>query len=258
MNKGLTAYKMIVADLDGTLLKSDKTMSDYTLSVLRRCRSEGIKVVFATARSLKRARPYLGLDANDAIICHNGAAIYYGRTKISPFCIPGALDILRSLRDKYPQMMLIANSSETYYVNFDAPAFLKNSKAVLTDFTKLPAQPVESIYAGIDCDERIDEIRSYLPANMNIRKIRENLILIMNGDAKKLNALKIMAEKFEIDLNDVLTFGDDLNDIGMIKAAGKGVAVENAVDEVKSAADETAASNDDDGVAHFIEKNLFS
>ena len=68
--------KAIVLDLDRTLLKSDKTISDFTLSVLERCHEQGIKVIIASARPIRAIWEYDKLLNPDAIIWHNGAAVY--------------------------------------------------------------------------------------------------------------------------------------------------------------------------------------
>ena len=69
------------------------------------------------------------------------------------------------------------------------------------------------------------------------------------GNSDKETALKTLVEYIGIDLSDVVAFGDDINDLGMLKLAGTAVAVSNAIDEVKAVADHITESNDQDGVA---------
>ena len=75
-------------------------------------------------------------------------------------------------------------------------------------------------------------------------------------DVTKENAILVMCEKCNISINDITSFGDDLADIGMLKMTGKGIAMGNALDEVKEIADIVIGSNDDDGIAEYIEKNI--
>ena len=74
--------KMLVTDLDNTLLRTDKTISDYTAGILNKCRQNGIKVVFATARPKRVTIQYLEKIPADAVILHNGAVIYIGGEQI--------------------------------------------------------------------------------------------------------------------------------------------------------------------------------
>ena len=70
-------------------------------------------------------------------------------------------------------------------------------------------------------------------------------------------AIKFLSKHLNIPLEEIICFGDDFNDIGMLKLCGKGIAVSNAILEVKNIADEVTLSNNEDGVAKYIEKNLF-
>ena len=78
-----------------------------------------------------------------------------------------------------------------------------------------------------------------------------------SGNATKEFAIKFLSKHLNIPLEEIICFGDDFNDIGMLKLCGKGIAVSNAILEVKNIADEVTLSNNEDGVAKYIEKNLF-
>ena len=85
---------------------------------------------------------------------------------------------------------------------------------------------------------------------------RDGLAMIMSENATKSRSLKLIAEHFGVRNDEVIAFGDDLNDIDMLSAAGVGVAMENAVPEVKRIADDICGSNEEDGLARWIEENL--
>ena len=70
--------------------------------------------------------------------------------------------------------------------------------------------------------------------------------------------MKTLVEHIGIDLSDVIAFGDDINDLGMLKLAGTAVAVSNAIDEVKAVADHITESNEQDGVAQFLERTILA
>ena len=85
----------------------------------------------------------------------------------------------------------------------------------------------------------------------------ENLYGFVNKNAGKVQAIKSLAKCLNIELSNIIAFGDDLNDIEMLEQCGYGIAVSNAIEEVLNIADYITDSNDEDGVAKFIEKNIF-
>jgi len=84
----------------------------------------------------------------------------------------------------------------------------------------------------------------------------ENLYGFINKNAGKVQAIKALANHLDIELSNIIAFGDDLNDVEMLEQCGYGVDVSNAIEEVLSVADFITDSNDEDGVAKFIERNL--
>ncbi|MEE1290781.1 MAG: HAD hydrolase family protein, partial [Spirochaetota bacterium] len=77
-----------------------------------------------------------------------------------------------------------------------------------------------------------------------------------SGTATKEHSIKVLSEKLNICLNEIISFGDDFNDMGMLKLCGKGIAMQNAIPQVKEIADEITLSNNEDGVARYLEKLL--
>ena len=80
--------------------------------------------------------------------------------------------------------------------------------------------------------------------------------MVMNKNARKRNPIRDIAYYFGLSLDEVAAFGDDYNDIEMLRDCGIGIAVANAIDEVKAAADYVCDSNDNDGVAKWLEENV--
>ena len=74
----------------------------------------------------------------------------------------------------------------------------------------------------------------------------------------KEKAIEAVSQNLNIPTESIVSFGDDFNDIGMLKLCGKGIAMQNAIDEVKQIANEICLSNEDDGVARWIEENLLA
>lgn len=249
--------KMIVTDLDRTLLRTDKTISDYTANILKKCSERGIKVVIATARP-KRTLEYLCGISADALIVHNGAVVYVNNQIFHKFGIDSDIknQILQAIYHDYPNLNLSVEIDEVLYANFDVSLYWGNIPATRSDFTNLPDKSADKIIIGLSSPEEMRRFEKYLTKDLYIEANEGKLGLIMHKNATKKAAVKLVADHFGIDLSEIAAFGDDLNDIGMLKECGIGVAVANAFEEVKAAADFLCDSNDNDGVARWLQENI--
>ena len=252
--------KLILTDLDETLLHSDKTISDYSIQILNECKAKGIFVGFSTTRGKVNIEEYIEQVQPDFVICNGGAGIYFQNELIKTFsftveetqkllssvkkyCSPNTemtLDTLENIywnrkEDKSVKGYAL-NSIYHDFENFELPAMKFCVKTQDENIAKKIAQTVSS------CD--------YLPFS-DIPWYK-----FSSGNATKENAINFICEKFEIPTEKIIAFGDDFNDIGMLKLCGKGIAMENAISQVKEIADEITLSNNDDGVAKFLEKFL--
>lgn len=251
---------MIVTDLDRTLLRSDKTISAYTANVLCRCQDQGIKVVLATARPKRTVKHFLNDMKADAIILHNGAIVHIGDDVFYHCGIDHdrARHILLSISRDNPAATLSVEIDDVFYANFDVSSVWNCAKAVLTDFTDLPEKPADKIIVGVSSMDDIARYSDYLPDDLYMEMNDGQLGLIMHQDATKLRAVKVLAEHYGYGLPEAVAFGDDFNDLEMIRGCGIGVAMENALDEVKAVADFICATNDNDGVAKWLEKHVLN
>lgn len=251
--------KMIVTDLDNTLLHSDKTISDYTVEVLMRCRKKGFKVIFATARSAQAASKFIERFTPDVFIGYGGALISNKEEIIRRFDIPAntAYDLILKCLNT-PEISSIYAINETAALTNDKEfaSQEETSHYKYTDFLT----GIKSRYLKISVISRsqsaVEKIASQFPMCDMLRYTGENLYRFANKEAVKWNAVKALSKHFGIHAGDILAFGDDLNDLEMIRECGIGVAVMNAVPEVKSAANYICAANDDDGVAQWIENHI--
>ena len=252
--------KMTITDLDSTLLRADKTISDYTAGVLHRLRDKGIKLVFATARPMRTVKQFLGDFATDAIILHNGAVIHAGGKVLARYGIAADVKdrVLQAMNRDYPTTMISVEIGDLNYANFDMKAIWNYDEGVISDFTNLPNQPADKIIVCVSSHEEISLFEPYLPQDLYIQMCDNNLGLIMHKKATKWTAIKDVCDYFGIPPTQAVAFGDDYNDITMLKGCGIGIAVANAIDEVKAAADIICATNNDDGVAKWLEENLLT
>jgi len=254
----MSDIRLVATDLDGTLLRSDKTVSAYTVGVIERMRKAGVLFVAATARPVRSVEAMLPGLAFDALICHNGAVIRSGEKRIGGYGIENPDAVVRALLDALPQSRISVESDEILYANYPADETWPGIEYVFTrDFSELCGRISDKIIVEADSQEKVDAIGALLPQSCYAQLCENRLALCMHKEASKPLALKQTAALFGIGMEQIACFGDDHNDISMLRACGRGVAVANAIDEVKQAADEILAlTNDQDGVACWIEENL--
>jgi len=246
--------KLIATDLDGTLLRSDLTVSQRTIDVLRRCRASGIKIIFATGRG-GSAELIVPPGIFDGRITNNGAVtVADGVTykRLIPCMEARALLLACDKRG----FMLTSQISDMHYTNFDvAPIWPQVKNYKIVDFN-IHGLDAEKICMDVKTDDEEAFIRSRLTENMYLTIARDGLGMIMCRDATKSKALAGLAEVWCIDKNEIVAFGDDLNDVDMLSYAGVGVAMGNALEEARAAAGHICKTNDEDGVADWLEEHI--
>ncbi len=256
--------KMIVLDLDETLLRSDKTISPYTEAVLQKAREAGIRLVLATGRPKRSSVGYYNQLQCDALICHNGNSIVYGERCLSGPGVPthAAKRILTILQKKYPDKKLSVEINDRNYANFDISTIwgktekdreMLGKPAMITDFSDLPGENADKILIELESEKEYREVRDLLTPELYAQLADGGaLCVVMNKSTSKLNAIRRLAELWDIPLSQIAAFGDDYNDIDMLRGCGIGIAMANAIAEVKEAADVITNTNNEDGVAEYI------
>lgn len=248
--------KAIITDLDRTLLRTDKTVSEYTYSVLKQCHERGILLMAATARPERAVLDYRDQIGFEAMTTLNGARIILPQGVIENGILPSSAETILKRVITMPELVLSMETGDGIFSNVPIPEW---NAAVFRDFPALPTNSV--IYKPLLSSNEKDvcpEVERALTADTYMTVAEGRLIQIMNRAATKWNGIKTMLEAFDVDPNEAVYFGDDNDDIEAIKKCGMGVAVSNAIDEARAAADFVTDSNDRDGVARFIEKNLMS
>ncbi|MCL2499517.1 MAG: Cof-type HAD-IIB family hydrolase [Defluviitaleaceae bacterium] len=254
--------KMVVTDLDGTLLTSDKTISVYTKNVLERCREKDIKLVYATGRGASTAR--LAPDCFfDGMITMNGATARVGDETVYSRMIPwqAARPILTACAER--GMGIVSESGGIHYANFSVserwPSLM--AECLITDFSHHD-KDAEKIYTPNPTAEDKVFIEDMLPNDLYfvVTSDGEDSTLgqIMHKEATKGRAIFVTAELWGIKPREIAAFGDDYNDIDMLLSCGFGVAMGNANADVKNAAAYVCGTNDNDGVAKWLEMNVLN
>lgn len=261
--------KMLVIDLDETLLHTDKTISSFTKATLERASATGIKVVIASARPIRAVKPFSEQIRCDAAICHNGAAMVMDNKNMGySFCVPikEATQLLITMQMKYPDKRLSIEIDDKIYANFDVTIFwgktdkdreMLRASSVQTDFSDLPSIDADKVIIDLDSEEEYQDILTQLPPHL-YGQLSDGgkLCLVMNRNASKFNAIKRLAAFWGISIAEIAAFGDEFNDIEMLTHCGIGIAMKNAIPEVIQAAKTVTETNNDDGVAKYIESNI--
>lgn len=246
---------MIITDLDRTLLHTDKTISEYTCSVLKQCRRRGMLLMAATARPERAILSYCEQIGFDAVTTLNGARIILPHGTIENGIAPSSVKSILQKVIRIPGIVLSLETAEGIFSNVPIPEW--NS----TVYKGFPALPTESEVYKILLSSRKNiqaEMEKILTEDTYMTVAEGTLIQIMSAAATKWNGIRAMLEATGIRPEDTVYFGDDNDDIEPIKNCGVGVAVSNAIERVLEAADHVTESNDMDGVARYIKRYLLS
>jgi Cof subfamily protein (haloacid dehalogenase superfamily) len=255
--------RLIATDLDNTLLRRDKSVSDYTVDVFKRCRERGILLAFATSRSEFASARFTARIAPDIFISNGGALarrgekVLYRVTMTSNFA-----NTLISEMKQYPEINWYTVESENGYFNsmpidVTMAGWVDYSHSQHTDFgAAIDFGDAFKITVSSTSAEPIHRICANYPEFEVLNFTGESWYQIKSRKASKEAAITAVAEKLNIPLSDIAAFGDDHNDIDMLRSVGYGVAVANAIPEAKAAAKYECGDCDEDGVARWIEVNV--
>lgn len=246
--------RAIITDLDRTLLRADKTVSEYTYAVLKKCHDRGILLMAATARPERAILTYQDQIGFDAVTTLNGARIVLPDGVMENGIKPSSAETILKKVIRIPDLVLSMETGSGIFSNTPIPEW---NAAVFHEFPSLPTESIifklllSSQGNNIQC-----EVKKALTPDTYMTVAEGKLIQIMSTAATKWNGIKIMLEAFGVKQEEAVYFGDDHDDIESIRSCGTGVAVANAIGGVLEAADFITESNDEDGVARYIAKNI--
>ena len=270
--------RLIAFDLDGTLFNDKKEVTAETFRTLERAANMGIEIVPSTGRFWNAIPDNIkALDFVHYALTLNGAAIFdvkAGKT-ITEFTIPTlrAETLCHVFDDLGVIYDFVADGKgymrRDHYERLSEVMVAEWQTKIVRDMRS----PVDDVYGTLSNVSGVQKMQIYTLD----KALRENLlkslphvfpkllftssvpnnIEINDTKANKGGGLKFLAEYLGIPMSETLAFGDGLNDITMIEAAGIGVAMENAVDEVKAAADYVTLDCNNDGVAEGIKRFCF-
>ncbi len=208
----------------------------------------------ATARPERAVLTYQNQIGFEAVTTLNGARIILPDRIIENGITPSSAEAILKKVVMIPDIMLSLETEQGIFSNIPIPEW----NAIV--FHEFPALPTESIIYKILLSSQKSniqfEVEKALTTDTYMTVAEGKLVQIMSTASTKWNGVKVMLETLGIKQNEAVYFGDDNDDIEPIKNCGVGVAVSNAISEVLDVADFITESNDMDGVARYIEKNI--
>lgn len=246
----------IIFDLDETLLHKDKSISSNTVGILKQIHLNK-NLFFASGRSVMRMKKYSDLVLPDGLISLNGALNFYQGKLISSYFIePDIIEkTVRYLNDK-PNVNIALTYAERILTN-DPKICEIDPTYLFSDFKNYDSSNVLKISLDLEDEKLLDQL------DLDLDKIKiianshtPGYFVIVNILATKYRGLKDICDQLSIDEKKFIYFGDDYNDEEIMQQVGIGIAVENATSEIKKIAYDVCASNDQDGPAEWIKKNL--
>ncbi len=269
--------KIIGTDLDGTLLTSDKRISENTKKAIEIAIGNGVSIVPITGRPIGGLPDDLcDIKGIDYIITSNGAVTYDVVNKrivrycgISPKTV---IDIYNIVSDFDVIFEVFQNGYgyadkidfEKLMSKYDGKAIknylIKSRRSVnsMCDFLTQNREDIDGISVMFKYDEDCAKSKSKLNCISNLNVIENSLndIEINHINADKGKAFLYLAEFLNVPLENTVAIGDGSNDYSLLKSAGYAVAMGNAKDDIKKIADVITDDNDNDGVAEFLNKYL--
>ncbi|RLK24575.1 hypothetical protein DER29_2490 [Micromonospora sp. M71_S20] len=262
------APRLIATDIDGTLLRDDRTLSPHTAAVLARLSARGTPVVLVTGRPIRWLKMvYEQLAEPLPAICANGAVVYNPVTdevlRADPLAPQLLAEVARRLRAEVPEVSFaveIVDSRQMrheahYPLRWDADHDAIRAVETPEELLSAPAVKLLARSAEHDPDAFVALVAAALAGLAEAtHSSYSGLVEISAAGVTKAAGLAWYCARLGIDARDVLAFGDMPNDVPMLTWAGRGVAVANAHRAVLEIADEVTAANSADGVAAYLEK----
>lgn len=274
----MPTIRLLALDIDGTVVNSRHELTPATRSALGRAREAGLRIVLATGRRYSRTLPLvepLGLEV--PLITASGALIKdpgEHRTLFRAEFADGSLvKLLETVSSAGFEPIVYG---DTFSLGYDYYCRTLESSSVLLNefFAKNPGcerlhrdlvtRPPQEVFAAFAMGSRPEmhalarHLDHQLPGQLSVHVLRSPryagyMCEIAPFGVCKWSGVQRIAQTMNISAEEICAVGDDVNDIPMIRAAGVGVAMGNALDEVKSVADYVAPSHDEDGLVWLVD-----
>ncbi|MFF4579763.1 HAD family hydrolase [Streptomyces sp. NPDC001389] len=261
--------RLAATDLDGTLLRSDKSVAPRTREALRAARRVGMRHLIVTGRPASGCgRVFEALGYRGIAVCGQGAQLYDVTAHRMLSTVALDRDLARTLvarlheelaeRGVPGELSLAVNTPEGEFVRTPGfPVHDTLSPVRTCRHRDLWRRPVDRVFLRhpVLPDDDLAALTARVCGPLAaVTHSDRGLVEILPAGTDKGTGLALAAERYSVDLSDVVAFGDMPNDIPLLSRAGHGVAMGNCHPDLKAVADEVAPDHDDDGVARVLER----
>lgn len=262
------AYKLLILDLDHTFLSEDKTISRRNKLMVKRCLAAGIQVTFATGRLFPAALPYAQetvltlplISCQGAVISTLEGEVLYQQTlanqvakNLLRLLLPLDLDVICC----HENTVYAAGARADYQNKTKLAPFNHHHLPLPDDIGAIEPLKVGASGSSSEISRALALIHDHYGSSLHAVQSSPNFLEITHPSATKSVAAALLAQRLQIDPSEIIAIGDSMNDLDLLQFAGCGVAMANAVAEVKAVADLITASNEEDGVAQAIAQLIF-
>lgn len=250
---------MLLFDLDGTLLTSSGIISSTTTAIIKLCQLKGyyIGVITARSRSKKNIR-LLNNFAFDFMAFYNGAKICIKNHLLESNVLPynQAIMILQKLNIDFPDIIMDIHMEPWNFSSTSGDiCHMQSGNRKKCSLSNLPEYDIQRI--RLESKKLMSiPLQNYMISESIFYYTNKGDAIIVHKNANKGHATKKAAEFFKIPLTQMIAFGDDINDIDMIKIVGTGVAMGNSIPSLKKIANYVTETNENNGIATWINKYL--
>ncbi len=251
--------RLLLFDLDGTLLRSDKTISAETLRMLRAAREKGFLIGVSTSRGEQNCKTCLGQLDPDILVCSGGAVVrkdgqYLFTAEVSEERTRELITAARQVCGE--DCEITVDTLDRHFWNYKTDPGKQDQSwgdSVWTDFSGFDKKALKMCVEIFD-EAKARELENKLPDCDAARFSDGFWYKFTKKGVTKEESIRTVCDACGIGAGQIIAFGDDFSDIGMLKMAGTGVAMGNAIDAVKAAADVVIRTNDEDGIAVYLKQ----
>lgn len=257
--------KLICTDIDGTLLDKDRLLSINTIRALKQLR-EQCHIILASSRmpaAMRHLQEQLNIP-DQPLICYNGAYVVDQGQVLHSTVIP--MDVVELVSQEANKIHVSIYQGEQWLISNDdqwSAREIHNTKATPNGLISKEhtqdwsgAHKIMCMGDGQQIDKLVALLKNEADAGLHLYRSKDTYLEIAPRSVSKATALALLVNRLHVDWSQMIAFGDNYNDIEMLKAVGVGVAVANAKAEVRQIADQLTDSNIDDGVANFLKRHF--
>ena len=260
--------KLVALDLDDTLLDPNLKISEESIRLIQEVRKRGVRITISTGRMYPSALPYalqLGIDV--PIITYQGACVKNSLSEEVLYFKPVPPKLAHEVIQFFQSSGVHCHS---YFGDCLVMESLTEEGGFYSRLAGVEATIVDDLLGSLETSAALkimaisndepkllvleEQLKFKYGAKLHITRSKPYFLEVMHPEADKAKALEVIARHYRIDQQDVMAIGDSYNDIEMLQWAGVGVAMGNAHESVKDAADFVTSSNEEDGVAQALRR----